>query len=179
MNFKKVLFLLLLVFVTPSSFCGDVPVGSKAAAAPVRKCEIYLSTWCILDGAFEINRRLSDVAGYDRVWRLRGWESEASRIVILEPNGCRAGASDTVSLLALDKNILFENENWNRLEIQTKKDGSCNLAIYALPAGEITKDWAYSMGMGLIRNCRDYECREPSFRDLIIKQIIQNKMLLN
>ena len=176
MNIKRVLFLLLMVFVMPSSFGGEVSIRGKDAAAPVRKCEVYLTTWCILDGAFEINRRLSDIAGYDRIWRLRGWESEASRIVILEPNACRAGVSDTVSLLTLSKNVLFENEKWNRLEIQIKKDGSCNMAIYALPSGEITKDWAYTMGMRLIQNCRDYECGEPSFRDLIIKQIIQNKM---
>ena len=168
MIIKKLLCCLTVTLLGNASYAIDGGPVAKAAAAPPNRCEIFLSSWCIQEGTFEITRRRASEPGYGRIWELRGDPPGDSRLVILEYSGCSSGVSDMVSLTSFETDVLWQGERWNRLTVQIKSDGNCILEILASPAGDVTRDWAYSSGLVLVRNCRDAACQSPSFRDLVI-----------
>ncbi|SOO19074.1 exported hypothetical protein [Xanthomonas citri pv. fuscans] len=99
---KKLFLIAGMVGLLGSGFVTASPT-TQAPAAPPSRCEIRLSAWCIAEGAYEINRQLANDSVHDRVWSMRGRSKPASKVIVLEPNGCKSGPSDTLELFELNK----------------------------------------------------------------------------
>lgn len=132
------------------------------AAAPPIRCEIGLGAWCITEGAYEINRRLAQDSVNDRVWTLRGPFNPESSLVILEPNGCRQGKSDSQSLISFQHEYKWKGKSWDRAQLRLKSDGSCDLIVLFPAYSSDPMAWAFPEGFRRIRPCGDDSCSTGS-----------------
>lgn len=139
---------------------------TKAPAAPPQKCEIKQAVWCIEQGAFEIIDRLAQDAVHDRIWMLRGSFRPESKLVVLEPNGCRSGVSDTLVLTSYEQGIEWNGRSWDRIRTRLKSDGSCDLEVLMPAFDGDPMEWAFSTGLMLVKACADEKCTGPSLAEL-------------
>lgn len=158
--------MIMAMFIPMASSCAVASENLAAPAAPPLVCELRLSTWCIAEGAYEITRRLAQDSVNDRIWMLRGRFKADSRLVILEPNGCKKGFSDELGLLGFDKGINWENSTWDQVKVRLKSDASCDLTILIPPYNGDPMDWAFSNGLTLVRPCKDSNCTGKSAGEL-------------
>jgi hypothetical protein len=158
-------FLLVGASLLASSGCASA-APTQGPAAPPRHCEIKQAVWCIGQEASEIIDRLVEDGIHDRVWILRGSFRPESKLVVLEPNGCRAGHSDTLSLLSYESGVNWEGRSWDRIKARLKKDGSCDLTVLMPPFDGDQMEWAFSTGLVLVKSCPDESCRGPSLSEL-------------
>lgn len=135
-------------------------------AAPPRKCEIKQAVWCIEQGAFEIIDRLAQDSLHDRIWIVRGSFRPESKLVVLEPNGCRVGVSDMLSLSHYERDIKWEGRSWDRIRARLKSDGSCDLEVLMPAFDGDPMEWAFSTGLVLLKACADVECAGQSLAEL-------------
>lgn len=154
---KKLSLIASMVGLLGSGFATASPT-TQAPAAPASRCEIRLSAWCIAEGAYEINRQLANDSVHDRVWSMRGRSKPASKVIVLEPNGCKSGPSDALELLEFEQGVPWQNGSWDRIQVKLKSDGSCNLTILLPPYDGDPLEWAFSSGLPLIRPCKDEKC---------------------
>lgn len=136
------------------------------ASAPISKCELRFSAWCITEGAYEISRVLASDGVHDRIWVLRGRFRPDSKLVIFEPNGCNTGYSDQVALLGVDKSLRWQDHEWDRINVRLKHDATCDLQILVPIATNDQMEWGYSEGLPLVRACTKQECPAQSLGDL-------------
>ncbi|CAN7737141.1 hypothetical protein [Duganella sp. LjRoot269] len=159
-----------LVFLIISTFFGNraiaTPVSDAKPAAPVRHCELQLSTWCISEGAYEINRKLASDSIHDRIWTVRGRFNPDSQLIIMEPNGCKQGFSDNAELVDVRKDVPIEGKLWNQMTFKLKKSGACNLEVLSPVKNEDPMEWANSTGLALIQTCEDKYCSGKTLLDL-------------
>ncbi len=157
------------VDVNRNTLPADVPGPStQVPAAPPRQCEIKQAVWCIQQGATEIVDRLAEDSVHDRVWTLSDSLRPESKLVVLEPNGCRAGHSDTLDLVSYESDFTWGGRSWNRLRARLKKDGTCDLEVLIPPSpydGD-PMEWAFSTGLILVRSCLDDACTGPNLAEL-------------
>jgi len=151
--------------VIAASVSSAAPVGPHPSAPPL-KCEIGLSSWCIVEGAYEITRHLANDSVHDRVWSLRGRFSPRSRMLVLEPNGCRSLYSDALLLVAFEKNVQWQGETWDRLRVRLDNKGRCDLEVLLVSDVGDPLEWAFTEGLSLIRTCREKACGGPSLAEL-------------
>lgn len=154
---NKFLLIASMVGLLGSGFATASPT-TLAPAAPPSRCEIRLSAWCIAEGAYEINRQLANDSVHDRVWSMRGRSKPASKVIVLEPNGCKSGPSDALELLEFEQGVAWQNDSWDRIQVKLKSDGSCDLTILLPPYDGDPLEWAFSSGLPLIRPCNDEKC---------------------
>lgn len=154
---NKFLLIASMVGLLGSGFATASPT-TLAPAAPPSRCEIRLSAWCIAEGAYEINRQLANDSVHDRVWSMRGRSKPASKVIVLEPNGCKSGPSDALELLEFEQGVAWQNDSWDRIQVKLKSDGSCDLTILLPPYDGDPLEWAFSSGLPLIRPCKDEKC---------------------
>ncbi len=148
-----------------SSGCASAtPV--QGLAAPPRQCEIKQMAWCIQEGAFEIIDRIAEDGIHDRVWILRDSFRPESKLVVLEPNGCRTGRSDALSLLSYESGVTWEGRTWERVKARLKTDGTCDLEVLMPPFDGDPMEWAFSSGLILVGSCPDEACRGPNLAQL-------------
>jgi hypothetical protein len=148
------------------SGCVSAAPPAQAPAAPPRKCEIRQSAWCIDQGAFEITDRLAQDSVHDRVWTLRGPFRPESKLVILEPNGCRSGFAETPVLSSYEQKVVWEGRSWDRIRARLKSDGSCDLEVLIPPFDGDPMEWAFSTGLMLVKACKDEACSGESLAEL-------------
>ena len=148
------------------SGCAVASPKSNVPSAPSLRCEIRFSAWCIVEGAYEINRQLAGDSIHDRVWSVRGRFKPASKVIILEPNGCKSGSSDALELLKFEQGVRWENGSWDRIQVKLKSDGSCNLEILLPPYDGDPLEWAFASGLPLIRACENDVCDSASIGEL-------------
>jgi hypothetical protein len=129
-----------------------------AAAAPEVRCEIRLSAWCIEQGAYEITRTLARDSVHDRVWSLNGQFRPRSKLIILEPNGCKSGFSNALALLKYEHDIEWHSQSWDGIIVRLKSDGSCDLTILFPLYESDPMEWAFTSGLPLVRPCKDNVC---------------------
>lgn len=160
----------LLLIASAICFFGNACVAAsppvRAPSAPPLRCEIRLSTWCIAEGAYEITRQLASDGVHDRVWSMRGRFRPESKLVVLEPNGCRSGFSDAQELLRFEQDIAWQERSWDRLLVRLKSDGSCDLAVLLPPYDGDTMEWAFSEGLPMVRPCKDNACESAGLAEL-------------
>lgn len=161
----KLLPSLLFSYFFLTSGCVSAAPGANPAAPP-RRCEIRQAAWCIEQGAFEIVDRLAQDAAHDRVWTIRGQFRPKSGLVILEPNGCRNGVSDTLALSSYEQGINWEGRSWDRIRARLKTDGSCDLDVLMPAFDGDQMEWAFSTGLMLVKTCTDESCAGPSLAEL-------------
>lgn len=154
---NKFLLIASMVGLLGSGFATASPT-TLAPAAPPSRCEIRLSAWCIAEGAYEINRQLANDSVHDRVWSMRGRSKPASKVIVLEPNGCKSAPSDALELLEFEQGVAWQNDSWDRIQVKLKSDGSCDLTILLPPYDGDPLEWAFSSGLPLIRPCKDEKC---------------------
>jgi hypothetical protein len=139
--------LLLSAFLQLTIGCSVCGIATSAElqrpAAPPRKCEVRQAVWCIYQGAGEITDRLVEHQKYDRVWIVRGFFQPRAPLVVMEPNGCREGLADSATAIRFDSQFVWERKSWNKMTVQVKKDGTCDLDILlpkaqSDPTGEAT-----------------------------------------
>lgn len=70
--------------------------GGISPSAPPVKCELQLSTWCIASGAYEVSRKLADDSIHESFLYTQRSFFLQSRLVVLEPNGCKQCLSNTM-----------------------------------------------------------------------------------
>lgn len=138
--------------------CAAASPPTGRSAAPSVRCELRLSAWCIEEGAYEITRQLADDSIHDRFWLLRGRFRPESKLVILEPNGCRTGFSDALKLLKFEHGVHWKSRSWDRLQARLKSDGTCDLTILLSPYDGDQMEWAFTEGVSLVRPCKDDVC---------------------
>lgn len=146
--------------------CVAASPPSDVPSAPPWKCEIRLSAWCIAEGAYEITRELASDSVNDRVWVLRGRFRPESKLIILEPNGCKSGFSDVLELSGFERGIDWKGRSWDRLQVRLKSNGSCDLTILLPPYAADSMEWAFTEGIALVRPCRDDFCVGVSVAEL-------------
>lgn len=139
-----------------------VSAPSGPPSAPPRECDIRLPVWCILQGVDKVELVNEADASHSDFWILRGSFEPESRLIILEPSGCRDGLSDTFAPLGFDSGIYWHHKIWDRVTVKLKKDGSCNLELLVPPYKADPMEWAYSNGMMLIRACQDKTCSDSN-----------------
>jgi len=135
-------------------------------AAPPAKCEIALPVWCIREGAYEIVSQFSKHNAYRRVWIIRGFFKPSSPLIVREPYGCRQGLSDQAEALTFDKHIKWGGKEWNRMTVQLKKDGSCNIELLVPPFSEDPTGEAFFGGLALVQRCMTTSCDGDSLGPL-------------
>ncbi len=146
--------------------CASHAQSAVAPASPPRHCEIQYSAWCVDQGVFEITSRLAEDSVHDRIWILRGEFVPKSRLIVLEPNGCRSGHSDKLSLVNYESEVQWEGEKWERMRARLKSDGSCDLDVLIPASDGDPMEWAFSTGLMLVKSCVDEKCSGPSLADL-------------
>lgn len=142
------------VALTPISALNSPP------SAPPRECDIRLPVWCILQGVDKIELVNEVDTTHSDFWVLSGSFEPESRLIILEPSGCRDGLSNTLEPLSYDTGIYWHRKMWDRIVVKLKKDGSCDLEFLVPPYEGDPMEWAYSNGMMLIRACQDKTCSD-------------------
>lgn len=162
---KSTIWFVVLCFVMILGF-ALTPSRSAPISAPPSSCEIKFSAWCIAEGAYKISRVLASDGVHDRVWTLSGRFEPASKLIILEPNGCNVGFSDEAVLLGAKKGVRWHDQQWDRIQVRLKKDGSCDLQILVPPPSNSPMEWAYSSGLPLIRTCTKDQCPARNLGDL-------------
>ncbi len=162
----KFLLLIASAICVLGNGCAVASPPSGSASAPPLRCEIRLSAWCIEEGAYEITRQLANDSVHDRVWSMRGRFRPASKLVILEPNGCKSGFSNALELLKFERGVQWENGSWDRMQVRLKSDGTCDLAIMLSPYDGDPMEWAFSSGLPLIRPCKDAACESAGLGQL-------------
>lgn len=154
------------------SICLLHCVESTAAASPASvrapslTCELRLGSWCVAEGAFQITRVLANDSVNDRIWKLSGRFRSNSVLVVKEPNGCKVGNSDVLTLMSFDQEIEWDKVSWSRARFRLKADGTCDLEVLFPKASGNPMEWAFSMGLALVRSCRDDRCEGPALSEL-------------
>lgn len=158
----------LVLMATANSVLSASPsIGSPSQpSAPPRKCEIRQSVWCIDREVDEITNRIAERSIYDRIWVLQDDLRPESQLVVLEPNGCRAGRSDMLDLLSYENGFTWEGRSWGRMRARLKKDGTCDLEVLMPPYDGDPMEWAFSTGLILVRSCPDDACTGPNLAEL-------------
>lgn len=146
--------------------CAAASPPSLSPSAPPWRCEIRLSTWCIAEGAYEITRQLASDSVHARVWSMRGRFRPESKLIVLEPNGCRSGFSDALELLKFERGVRWENRSWDRLQARIKSDGSCDLTVLLPPYDGDPMEWAFTSGLPQVRPCKDEACESTGLAEL-------------
>lgn len=162
----KVLSILVCLIGISLVGCASASPPMQGVSAPARKCEITLSSWCIVEGAGVVTRRLADDGVHDRIWSLEGRFRPDSKLFILEPNGCKRGYADEMQLLRFEKGVEWDGVSLNRAIVRIKSDRSCDLQILFLPLDGDPMEWAFSTGLGLIWGCGDKACTPTPFADI-------------
>lgn len=161
---------LLLLVASAICFIGNGYVAASppggVAPAPARRCEIRSSAWCIAEGAYEISRQLASDSIHDRVWSMRGRFRPESKLVILEPNGCRSGFSNVLELSRFERDIEWQDRSWDRMLVRLKSDGSCDLTVLLPPYDGDPMEWAFADGLLLVRPCKDEVCESAGLAQL-------------
>ena len=138
--------------------CSAASTQTPTTSAPPWKCELRLSAWCIAEGSYEINRQSADDGVHDRVWSMRGRFRPESKLIVLEPNGCGNGLSDTARLMKFEKGVARQGRSWDQLLVRLKSDASCDLTILLPPDDGDTMEWAFTSGLPLVRPCKNDAC---------------------
>ncbi len=158
--------ILSFLALTLQSGAASASPPTQGTAAPTRKCELRLSSWCIADGASIITRRLADDGVHDRTWSLEGRFRPESKLFVLEPNGCKTGYADELKLLHLEGGVAWNGRTMNKATVRIKSDGSCDLQILFAPSSGDPMEWALSSGLALIWGCRDQACTPFPMSDI-------------
>jgi hypothetical protein len=147
---------------------GPVATGQEAKdlAAPARSCEVRQAAWCISQGAWEITDRFIKHDKYDHAWFIRGFRQPKSPLVVLEPSGCRAGFSDSLSAMRFDRDFAWDGRTWNRLIARLRNDGSCDLEVLIPKPEADPSAEAFFSSLILLRNCPSETCDGKSFNAL-------------
>lgn len=153
--------------------------SNSPPSAPPRECDIRLPVWCILQGVDKIELVNEADSLHSDFWVLRGSFEPKSKLIILEPSGCRNGLSDTLEPLGFDSGIYWHKKIWDRIIVKLKKDGSCNLELLVPPYKNDPMEWAYSNGVILLRACQDKTCSDSNpttgkVQDLYLEQFKQS-----
>lgn len=166
---------ILAVLVFTACISGAVSFSTSAYAAPSIECELRLGAWCITDGAYEINRRLARDSVHDRVWVLRGQFRPESKLVILEPNGCGGGESDSQSLVGFQHGYEWGGRNWDRTQLRLKSNGTCDLTVLFPAYSADPMEWAMPQGFRLIRPCSDAACSHGDLTAISDQILVRHK----
>ncbi len=168
---------LMAFLLINTGLAGSTPVvaASVRPVAPPLHCEFSAVTWCIVEGSYEVTRRLADDSIHDRVWLLRGPFVAESQLVIFEPNGCKSGFSDTLELVRFEQSIRWGNGIWDRASFRLKKNGGCDLVVLMPVFNGNPMEWAFSAGLGLVKSCTDHKCNGPFLAELRPKFSVQFK----
>lgn len=159
-------FAVLLLTVLGLGYGSAAFAERQGAPSPPRKCEMRQPVWCIYQGAWEITDRLVERQKYDRVWVVRGFSRPKAPLVVMEPNGCREGLSDSVKATRFDSKFEWEAKIWNLMTIRLKSDGSCDLDILIPKAQSDPTGEAYFSGLPLIHPCATSSCEGPGIYEL-------------
>lgn len=174
----QMFYLIILTLLSTLGGCASAAAAPSSPHAPAQKCEIRESAWCIDQGAFEIIDQRADDSVHDRVWIIRGYFKPESKLILLEPTGCRTGFSDTLVALGFDKNIKWRGKVWDRIRTRLKTDETCDMDVLIPPFQNDPMEWAFSVGLVLIRACPGESCtgRNMSiFRDQFERQFKQSE----
>lgn len=163
MKFLTVACILILPFITG---CASASPPTTPASSPPIGCEFRLKSWCISEGAYVVKRILADDRVHDRVWSLTGRFKPESKLLVQEPNGCKVGYANVLTLLSYESAVSIKNVRWDRARIRLKSDGSCDLEVLISPDDGDPMEWAFSTGIGLIRGCKDEGCTPLPLTDL-------------
>ena len=162
--------LLLSAFLQLTIGCSVCGIATSAElqrpAAPPRKCEVRQAVWCIYQGAWEITDRLVEHQKYDRVWIVRGFFQPRAPLVVMEPNGCREGLADSATAIRFDSQFVWEGKSWNKMTVQVKKDGTCDLDILLPKAQSDPTGEAYFSGLPLLHTCATSTCEGSGLYEL-------------
>jgi hypothetical protein len=115
---------------------------------------------------FEITDRRAEDGVHDRIWTLRDSFRPESKLVILEPNGCRTGFSDALAFSGFEQGVKWQDDSWDRMRVRLKMDGSCDLEVLMPPFTGDPMEWAFSTGLMLVKACKDERCEGQSLSEL-------------
>lgn len=147
-------------------FASVSAVYAGAPSSPPNKCEIKQAAWCIQQGAFEITERMVNDGVNDHAWILSGQFRPDSKLVFLEPNGCRNGVSNTLELIDYEHNAKWDEQLWEKLKIRLNSDGMCDIVVLFPALNNDPLEWAYSTGLMLVKTCYDDLCKGNSLSDI-------------
>jgi hypothetical protein len=143
----------LFSFVFLSFFSNTV------LSAPERLCEIQQAAWCLLDGAAEIIDKKGDTdSKFSSVWYVSGPLSPNNGFFILEPNGCRKGTSDVLTLVSYENQFMWNSQSWQNMIFRLKSDKSCDLEVLVPVEGADKLNEAFSHAFLLIKSCNNAAC---------------------
>lgn len=152
--------------------------SQQGASAPPQRCEIRFSAWCIVQGASVVTRRLADDGINDRTWSLEGSFLPESKLLILEPRGCKTGHADEMRLISFEKGIEWNRQTLDRAVVRIKSDRSCDLKVLFPGLTGDAREWAFSTGLALIWGCADDACTPRPLADikpLLVEQGVRNR----
>jgi hypothetical protein len=102
---------------------------------PPLKCEITRGSWCIVKGISEI--RFANVQnGKWHKWALYDeyWKKDVG--IVLEGTGCVDTAADTIELVEVHSNVLWEGRRWKEAVVSIRRDRTCELRLM-VPTNDI------------------------------------------
>lgn len=101
---------------------------------PLPQCAITRGAWCILKGPYQIEYSpVRNEPIYSWTISEKYWRSEAG--VILEGQGCKDGAADTLELIDSSSLFSWEGQTWKAATLRLKKNGQCDLQ-FLVPTSE-------------------------------------------
>src|SRR5678816_178858 len=104
-------------------------VQAASPASPPRVCEIRQPAWCINREASQITDQLGGPGVNGNIWTISDNNYPDSKLVVVEPWGCRKGLADTVVALGFEEAVSWQGEVWDRMQVRLRVDGSCDLSL--------------------------------------------------
>lgn len=152
---------LLLVASAGYVVAAEQP-ASAPRAAPTVRCEMQMTVWCIREGTQKVISQFSDQGAYRRAWTVSGFFQPKWPLVVLEPQGCRDGLSDTLLVVGFDAGVEWGQNSWNRIRVRLKEDRSCDLELLVPYYSDDASGEAFFGGLALIQACTTSTCTGPS-----------------
>lgn len=154
MRWLTSLLILLSALVQPCCVYAYQP-----ASAPPQRCESRFGKWCTLSGA--TTKQLEGEGGDDlfKVTPARP-NPQAEPLYVQAPAECRAGLADRMELtsFALDRPF----QGGARDELMVKISDTCTLRVLIPAWHDEEFQWAYDLGLNLIRVCETGACEGRS-----------------
>lgn len=142
-------------------FFGFFPVrvlAQGAPSSPPLHCVAEHGTWCVLDGALE--RKLAGTSEMS-VFRLSNPSHSDAALIVVAPLSCDRARADQLTFLSFEHGVKQYGQEWERIGVRLRSDGTCDLQILLPPFSSNPFEWAFGSGLQLIRACKSETCEGP------------------
>ena len=154
----RVLFVALAVTVAAIACIPVRGFAQEAPSSPPLHCVSEHGAWCVLDGARE--QKLADAWDGQAV-RLSSPSDPDVALIVISPPACGRARADQLSFRSFEHGIKAYGQDWERMGVRLRGDGTCDLKILLPPFSSNPFEWAFSSGLQLIRACQSDKCDGP------------------